>query len=193
MHGFPVSLGRLSTLSGVLLLALGCDATEPQPEPSFSGTYSISWARTAADCTPASLPAAVGSDTTLYASVPMQTHSMPMSAVVVHSGTSVTLTPAASNGAPLTSLALAGQYVPPRTAILTRASTRSEGPRAGGKQFIATETVTDTASFATQGQTIPSVAPSFVGKGATTVVFRDAASGAIYTTCSFKDAILGLR
>ena len=186
----------MAALGSLLMLALGCNSTEPQTEQQgLSGTYAITWERTVAACTPAPLPAADRADTTLYASVPEQTHTMRMSAEVVQTGTTVSLTPVTPGGTALTSLKLTGEYVPAWSVYFTRSSTRTEGPRAGGRVFIATETATDSAVFMLLRLTPPGqgVQAWLNGTGTTTIVFRDAVSGAIYTTCSFKETIMGDR
>ena len=195
MRRFLLSVYRLVSLCCVLSAAAACNATKSQqPAVGLSGTYSLTWERTAAVCSPTALPAATSADTTLYASVPTQSHSMHLSAVVVHTGSQVVLTPATASGTPIESLTLTGPFIP-LNVYFARASARTEGPRAGARMFVASESAADTAAFSLQVQTVPGqgTASSFTGSGTTTVVFRDAATGATYTTCTFKETLSGVR
>jgi hypothetical protein len=180
---------------GILGSACSESPVTTQPPPALSGLYAANWSRSAATCSPKTLPPPSGSDTMKYARIsdsPTTFHLLMRS----EAESAISVVPTSITGELAAVLTLRGAFATAWYGFVNRTGSLTEGPRVGGHTFFVTETATDTVSFV---QLVPTPPVTNIGvnihmSGAGTAIFRDGASaGPIYTTCIFQERFGGMK
>ena len=180
-----------------ILSVVGCtDTTRPtqgNAGQDFSGTYTVSWTRSSAACSPRALPAPLDPDTTMYAQMPLDSTTSAADVEVHQSAAALmALTFGGFNDADTVSV-LRGTLSNESFAVLAGVRMRTEGPRSGGHTFVVLDSTSDTTKF------LPLITFSPIPQrtevdahGSQTLTFRDTGSATgVFTTCRFTETLTG--